>query len=376
MVLDLKKINTPCYIVNERKLIQNLEILKKVEKEAGCSILLAQKAFSMFSVYPLISRYISGTAASGLYEAKLGYEYMKKENHIYSPAYKEEEFDEILKICDHIIFNSFSQWDKFKNKALKCSRQFGMRINPEYSTQDHAIYDPCSPYSRLGVTKKNFREDMLEGISGLHFHTLCEQNSDALIDTIKAVEEKFGKYLKHMKWVNFGGGHHITKQGYNIDALISCIKDFKQRYDLKVYLEPGEAIALDAGYLAAKVMDIIQNDMDIAILDTSAACHMPDILEMPYRPIVIKSGKPYEKKYTYRFAGPTCLAGDVIGDYSFDSELKINDTVLFNDMAIYTMVKNNTFNGIALPSIYLLKTDSSFELIKKFSYDDFKNRLS
>lgn len=376
MVLDLHNINTPCYIIDENKLIHNLTVLKRVEEEAGCSILLAQKAFSMFSVYPLIGKYISGTAASGLYEAKLGYEHMKKENHIFSPAYKEEEFDEILKICDHIIFNSFTQWGRFRSIALKSSKHFGMRINPEFSTQDHAIYDPCSPYSRLGVTKENFNEDMLEGITGLHFHTLCEQNSDALRDTVKIVEEKFGRYLKHMKWVNFGGGHHITRDDYNVDELISCIKDFKKRYDLKVYLEPGEAIALNAGFLAAKVMDIVHNGIDIAILDVSAACHMPDVIEMPYRPNVSGSGKPGEKKHTYRFAGPTCLAGDVISDYSFDRELKINDIVLFCDMAIYTMVKNNTFNGMQLPSIYLYKEDSSYELIKRFSYEDFKNRLS
>lgn len=376
MAFDLKYINTPCYIVDEKKLIHNLEILKRVEEEAGCSILLAQKAFSMFSVYPLLGQYISGTAASGLYEAKLGHEYMNKENHIFSPAYKEEEFDEILNICDHIIFNSFSQWAKFTSRALRSNKQFGIRINPEYSTQDHAIYDPCSPFSRLGVTKDNFQEELLEGISGLHFHTLCEQNSDALINTVKSVEENFGKYLNRMKWVNFGGGHHITREDYDVEGLISCIKDFKSKYNIKVYLEPGEAIALNCGYLAAKVIDIVHNRMDIAILDTSAACHMPDVLEMPYRPNVIGSGKPYEKKNTYRFAGPTCLAGDVIGDYSFDEKLEVNDVVFFCDMAIYTMVKNNTFNGMALPSIYLSHYDSELELIKKFSYDDFKNRLS
>jgi len=376
MEYDFSNINTPAYVVDKSKLISNLEILRYVEKTSGCKILLAQKAFSMFEVYPLIAEYISGTASSGLYEAKLGYEYMKKQNHVFSPAYKEEEFDEILEICDHIIFNSFSQWEKFKDKALKSNRQFGMRINPEHSTQNYAIYDPCSAYSRLGVTKKNFKEDLLDGITGFHFHTLCEQNSDALIETINAVEEKFGPYIKKMKWVNFGGGHHITRKDYDVLALIECIKAFKEKYNVEVYLEPGEAIALDAGVLVSKVIDIIHNEMDIAIMDTSAACHMPDVLEMPYRPNVLNAKMPNELKYTFRLAGPTCLAGDVISDYSFDYKLKTGDIVVFCDMAIYTMVKNNTFNGIPLPSIYLAQNSTDFKLVKKFGYEDFKNRLS
>lgn len=376
MEYDFSNINTPAYVVDKSKLISNLEILRYVEKTSGCKILLAQKAFSMFEVYPLIAEYISGTASSGLYEAKLGYEYMKKQNHVFSPAYKEEEFDEILEICDHIIFNSFSQWEKFKDKALKSNRQFGMRINPEHSTQNHAIYDPCSVFSRLGVTKKNFKEDLLDGITGFHFHTLCEQNSDALIETINAVEEKFGPYIKKMKWVNFGGGHHITRKDYDVLALIECIKVFKEKYNVEVYLEPGEAIALDAGVLVSKVIDIIHNEMDIAIMDTSAACHMPDVLEMPYRPNVLNAKMPNELKYTFRLAGPTCLAGDVISDYSFDYKLKTGDIVVFCDMAIYTMVKNNTFNGMPLPSIYLAQNSTDFKLVKKFGYEDFKNRLS
>jgi len=376
MEYDFSNINTPAYVVDKSKLISNLEILRYVEKTSGCKILLAQKAFSMFEVYPLIAEYISGTASSGLYEAKLGYEYMKKQNHVFSPAYKEEEFDEILEICDHIIFNSFSQWEKFKDKALKSNRQFGMRINPEHSTQNYAIYDPCSAYSRLGVTKKNFKEDLLDGITGFHFHTLCEQNTDALIETINAVEEKFGPYIKKMKWVNFGGGHHITRKDYDILALIECIKAFKEKYNVEVYLEPGEAIALDAGVLVSKVIDIIHNEMDIAIMDTSAACHIPDVLEMPYRPNVLNAKMPNELKYTFRLAGPTCLAGDVISDYSFDYKLKTGDIVVFCDMAIYTMVKNNTFNGMPLPSIYLAQNSTDFKLVKKFGYEDFKNRLS
>lgn len=376
MEYDLKEISTPAYIIDKKKLIKNLEILRQVEKRADCSILLAQKAFSMFAAYPLIKEYISGTASSGLFEAKLGYEYMGMENHIFSPAYKQEDFDEILDICDYIIFNSFSQWEKFKDRALKSKRKFGIRINPEFSTQNHAIYDPCAVNSRLGVTKRNFRPDLLEGISGLHFHTLCQQNSDDLIETIKEVEKKFGIYIKQMSWVNFGGGHHITREDYDIDALVKCIKEFRQEYNVHVYIEPGEAIALNAGFLAAKVIDIIHNDIDIAILDTSAACHMPDVLEMPYRPDIVNSGKPFEKKYTYRLGGPTCLAGDIMSDYSFDNELKPGDTLLFCDMAIYTMVKNNTFNGMPLPSIYFAQTDNTLNLVKSFGYEDFKNRLS
>ena len=373
---DTNKVKTPYYIVDENLLIKNLELLQRVEKEAGCHILLAQKAFSMFSLYPLMSKYLSGTAASGLYEAKLGHEEMGKENHVFSPAYQEDEFDEILEICDHIIFNSFSQWEKFREKALQTKKKFGLRINPEHSTQDHAIYDPCSPGSRLGITLANFRPELLDGISGLHFHTLCEQNADALIETLAAVEEKFGQYLHKMDWVNFGGGHHITREDYEVDALITAIKRFKEKYDVKVYLEPGEAVALNTGYLVSKVVDILDNGMKIGILDTSAACHMPDVIEMPYRPRVIEAGQPEEKAYTYRFGGPTCLAGDIIGDYSFDKPLSIGDKIVFCDMAIYSMVKNNTFNGMKLPSIAIARTNGEVEVVKTFGYEDFKNRLS
>ena len=373
---DINKAKTPYYIVDENLLIKNLELLQRVEKEAGCHILLAQKAFSMFSLYPLMGRYLSGTAGSGLYEAKLGYEEMGKENHVFSPAYHEEEFDEILQVCDHIIFNSFSQWEKFKDKALQTKKKFGLRINPEHSTQDHAIYDPCSPGSRLGITLANFRPELLDGISGLHFHTLCEQNADVLIETLAVVEEKFGPYLKQMEWVNFGGGHHITREDYDVEALIGAIKSFKEKYDLKVYLEPGEAVALNTGFLISTVMDIVDNGIKIAILDASAACHMPDVLEMPYRPRIIGSGLAEEKPCTYRLGSATCLAGDVIGDYSFDRPLNVGDKLVFCDMAIYSMVKNNTFNGMKLPSIAIAKSNGEVEVVKTFGYEDFKNRLS
>ncbi len=376
MKFDVNKIKTPCYVVDESALISNLKILKDVAERAGCKVLLAQKAFSMFTVYPLIKEYLSGTTASGLYEAKLGYEEMGGETHVFSGAYNEDEIDEVLEICDHIIFNSFNEWGKYRDKAVKSGKSFGIRINPQHSTQEHGIYDPCSVGSRLGVTIKNFREDMLDGIDGLHFHTLCEQNSDDLVSTLKAVEEKFGKYLPLMKWVNFGGGHHITRADYNKDLLVETILEFKKKYDVEVYLEPGEAVALNAGYLVGTVKDIVENDMNIAILDTSAACHMPDVIEMPYVPPVVDSGKPNEKKFNYRFAGATCLAGDIIGDFSFDYELKIGDKVVFGDMAIYSMVKNNTFNGMKLPSIALLKESGEVEVVKEFSYQDFKGRLS
>ena len=367
---------TPCYVVDEKLLIENLEILREVAERADCKILLAQKAFSMFAVYPLIGQYLHGTTASGLFEAKLGHEEMGKETHVYSSAYMEKEFDEIIEICDHISFNSFAQWEKYKAKALKARRSCGIRINPEHSTQEHGIYDPCAVGSRLGVTRKNFRADLLEGIEGLHFHTLCEQNSDALIDTLTAVEEKFGEFLPDMKWVNFGGGHHITRKEYDREALVHCIQAFKKKYNVEVYLEPGEAVALNAGYLVASVLDIVENDMKTALLDASAACHMPDVLEMPYRPPLYQSGEAHEKDYTYRLAGATCLAGDSIGDYSFDAPLSVGDKLVFQDMAIYSMVKNNTFNGMNLPQIALLRADGEVQTIRTFGYKDFKGRLS
>lgn len=374
-------LKTPYYIVDENLLIKNLELLKDVSIRAGCKILLAQKAFSMFSLYPLIGEYLSGTTASGLFEAKLGFEEMGGETHVFSTAYREEEFDEILQICDHIIFNSFTQWEKYREKSLRfgnSNKSFGIRINPEHSTQcaDHEIYDPCAKGSRLGVTIENFKPDLLDGISGLHFHTLCEQNSDDLVATIKVIEEKFGKYLYDMEWVNFGGGHHITRADYDVETLIECIINFREKYDVKVYLEPGEAVALNTGFLVSSVLDIVDNGMKVCIMDTSAACHMPDVLEVPYRPNIIDSGQPQEKAHTYRLGGPTCLAGDIIGDYSFDTPLKVGDKLTFCDMAIYSMVKNNTFNGMNLPSIVIKEKNGDIRLIKEFGYWDFKGRLS
>ncbi|MCR5526459.1 MAG: carboxynorspermidine decarboxylase [Lachnospiraceae bacterium] len=368
---------TPVYIVDEAKLIKNLEILHKVEVDTGCHILLAQKAFSMFRVYPLIKKYISGATASGLYEARLAYEEMGGENHVFSPAYTESEMSELVRICDHISFNSLRQLDAHRKIWEASNASVGLRINPEFSTQEgHEIYDPCAPGSRLGIRLCDMPEHLPEGVEGIHFHTLCEQGAEPLAETVKAVEEKFSIYLKEAKWINLGGGHHISKAGYNIELLEKTIKHLAETYDLEVYLEPGEAIALDAGYLRTKVMDIVHNTIPILILDASAACHMPDVLEMPYRPPLKGSGAPGEKQYTCRLASRTCLAGDVIGDYSFDKMPEIGDTLTFEDMAIYSMVKNNTFNGMPLPDIALLHEDGSFETVKHFGYADFKERLS
>ncbi|WP_287448470.1 carboxynorspermidine decarboxylase [Sellimonas sp.] len=371
-----EELRTPCYIVQKANLIRNLEELAHIRKQTGCKILLAQKAFSMYSLYPLIVQYLDGTAASGLYEARLGAEEMGKENHVYAPAFREDEMEEILKYSDHIVFNSFHQLQKYQEQVKKAGGSIGIRINPECSTQEgHAIYDPCAPGSRLGVTIENFRPDLLEYVDGFHFHTLCEQNSDDLKKTLEAVEEKFGTWMHQMKWINFGGGHHITRPDYDKETLIECILHVKETYGVEVYLEPGEAVALNAGSLVTSVLETGENRIRLAILDTSAACHMPDVLEMPYRPPLKDSGLPEEKMYTYRLGGPTCLAGDIIGDYSFDHPLQEGERLEFLDMAIYSMVKNNTFNGMRLPSIAVEDEDGNVTVVRKFGYDDFKMRL-
>jgi len=377
---QIKTVPTPCYIVDERLLIKNLNILNRIEKETGCHILLAQKAFSMYATYPLLGKYLSGTTASSLYEAKLGAEEMGKEVHIYAPAYKEEEMDEILQLCDHIVFNSYEQWKKYQHKVETMKQckplECGLRINPEYSEIEVDLYNPCYPNSRFGVKIEDLVGKDLTGLDGLHFHTMCEQGADVLERTLKVVEEKFKQYILQMKWINFGGGHHITREDYDVDKLIQLILHIQKTYGVEVYLEPGEAIAYNAGYLITRVLDVMKNGMEIAILDTSATCHMPDVIEMPYRPKVIDAGMPMEFEYTYRLAGPTCLSGDVIGDYSFRERLKPGDRLVFCDMAIYSMVKNNTFNGMKLPSILLYKENGGLELIKEFHYEDFKGRLS
>lgn len=380
----ITEVETPCYVIDEKKLTENLEILKSVKDSAGCKILLAQKAYSAFATYPLIAEYLDGCTASGLFEARLGYEEMAKpfrrENHVFSPAYPERDFDEILTYCDHIVFNSPAQWAKCRGKIRGRENYIhaGIRVNPEYSEIETDIYNPCSAGSRLGVAAGKFTEDisLADGIDGLHFHTMCEQNADVLARTLPHFEEKFGFMFDKITWVNFGGGHHITRADYDRELLIRTIKDFREKYGLEVYLEPGEAVALNAGYLVTTVLDIAENGVKTAITDASAECHMPDVLEMPYRPNIVGAGLPNEKPFTYRLGGNTCLAGDIIGDYSFDSELKEGERLVFEDMAIYSMCKNNTFNGTPLPSIYLLKTNGEVSLLKKFGYDDFKSRLS
>ena len=374
----LKALPTPCYVVDEARLIKNLELLRHVQQEAGCHILLAQKCFSMFRLYPLMGEYLAGTTASGIFEARLGHEEMGKENHVFAPAFRTEDMRELVQICDHIVFNSIAQLEKHRELWENANTSVGIRINPECSTQEseHAIYDPCAVGSRLGVTLANFPEELPAGVEGLHFHTLCEQNSDDLITTFKAFEAKFGKFFGQLKWLNLGGGHHITRADYDVQALIDLVKYIRSTYGVEVYLEPGEAVALNAGYLVTEVLDIVHNGMEILILDASAACHMPDVLEMPYRPPLRYGYDANEKAHTYRLSSMTCLAGDVIGDYSFEQSINVGDKLIFEDMAIYSMVKNNTFNGMPLPDIVLLKKDGSTELVRRFGYEDFKGRLS
>ena len=383
--MTAEQLHTPCYVIDRDRLEENLKVLRGVMDRTGCRILLAQKAFSCYAVYPLISQYLCGATASGLFEARLCHEEMPgRENHVFSPAFREEDMPEILSICDHIVFNSIRQLELFGLRAKNAGLQVGLRINPQISTQpaEHAIYDPCAKGSRLGVTLDEFRDGMgqnpalLNLLDGLHFHTLCEQNSDDLETTLNGFEEQFREWLPQMKWVNFGGGHHITRADYDIPRLERCIRRMSEGYGLTVYLEPGEAIALNAGYLHTQVLEVQHHAgaMDIAIVDTSAACHMPDVIEMPYRPPLRNSGMSGEKAYTYRLGGPTCLSGDIIGEYSFDTPLKEGQTLIFEDMAIYSMVKNNTFNGMPLPAIYL-KQGSNYTLLKSFTYADFKSRL-
>ena len=380
----LASLPTPCYLLDEAQLRRNGEILLGVQQRTGCKILLAQKAFSNFDLYPLLAPYLAGTEASGLYESRLGREELpQKENHVFCAAYRVEEFDELLHYADHIVFNSPAQLAKFGPAAKAAGKSVGLRINPEYSTQEgHAIYDPCAPGSRLGTTRAQWdaalekQPGLSSLLDGLHFHTLCEQDADALALTLDAVEAKFGSLLPGLKWLNFGGGHHITRPGYDLPTLEACITRVQEKYGVQVYLEPGEAWALNAGYLVTTVLDTLHNgSTSLAILDMSAACHTPDVIEMPYRPPLLGAGEPGEKSVTVRLGGPTCLAGDVVGDYSFDAPLTEGDRLLFGDMAIYTTCKNNTFNGMPLPPIWTLAEDGTCRELVRFGYNDFKKRL-
>ncbi|AHV96804.1 carboxynorspermidine decarboxylase [Paenibacillus sabinae] len=376
--INFSAVPSPSYVVDERLLVKNLELLNSVQERTGAHILLAQKGFSMHALYPLVGKYLKGVTSSSLFEARLGYEKMGKEVHAYAPAYVDSEFDELMEYSDHIVFNSFDQWSRYKEKVQSAPKHIscGIRVNPEYSEIEIPLYDPCYNNSRMGVTLDNFRPEELDGIEGLHFHTMCEQNSDTLERTIKVVDEKFGPYLKGMKWLNFGGGHHITRPDYDVETLVRCILYMKEKYNLQIYLEPGEAIALNTGYLVATVLDVVKNGMEIAILDTSAECHMPDVLAMPYRPNIIGAGQPNEYEHTYRLGGLTCLAGDIIGDYSFKQPLKNGDRLVFLDMAHYSMVKNHMFNGVNLPSIVSYNDEEGVKVIRTFGYEDYSGRLS
>ncbi|MEE0862390.1 MAG: carboxynorspermidine decarboxylase [Lachnospiraceae bacterium] len=389
---------TPAYVLDEAMLKRNGEILKGVQDRTGCKILLAQKAFSNFNMYGILGKYLAGTEASGLYEARLGAEEMPDgEVHVFCGAYKDDEFEELLKYADHIVFNSVNQLAKFGKRAKAAGKSIGLRVNPECSTQEgHEIYDPCAPGSRLGVTKvqwdENMTEELINSLDGIHFHTLCEQGAEPLEVTLKVVEEKFGSFLYNLNWINFGGGHHITKDDYNIDLLEQLIKRVQEEYKVQVYLEPGEACALNAGYLITEVLDITKNgEVTNVIFDASAACHMPDVIEMPYMPPIYgayiaedleddfgldnKHLVSNKRENKYCLGGPTCLSGDVIGNYCFEGVIKIGNRVIFGDMAIYTTCKNNTFNGMPLPSIYSLKEDGVLLKLAQFSYEDFKYRL-
>ncbi len=384
---DPNRVPSPCYVVDEIAIEHNLKILHRVQQKSGAKILAALKAFSMWSLGPLVSKYLHGTCASGLNEARLGYEEYGgidagKETHVFSAAYSEQELGEILKIANHVVFNSFGQWQRFQPLLAEAKKQrpelqFGLRINPQHSEGEVEIYDPCAPCSRLGIPLSQFDGQDLQGISGLHFHTLCEQDFKPLERTLAVVEEKFGHLLPQMQWVNFGGGHHITRPDYQVDELIGAIKTFANKYDVQVYLEPGEAIAIHTGVLVSEALDLTWNQRPLAILDTSATCHMPDTLEMPYRADIFGAGLPSEKPYSYRLGGMTCLAGDVIGDYSFDQPLQVGQRLMFDDMSHYTMVKTTTFNGINLPAIALWNSETdNLRIIKQFDYEDFKGRLS
>ncbi len=376
IVTSISELPSPAFVCEEKLLKRNLELLRRVQIEAEVKILLALKGFSLWSTFDICKEYLEGCCASGLHEAILAKEEFGKEVHTYSPAFKEEEIEEIIELSNHVIFNSFNQLDRFRDKA-KGRTSIGLRVNPEYSSVKVDLYNPCGTFSRLGITKKNFQEDNLEYVEGLHFHALCEQNVDALEGVLANFEKNFGHLLKDMKWVNFGGGHHITRVDYDVGGLIKLLKDFKNRYShLEVYLEPGEAIGWQTGYLVATVLDIIENGMLIAILDCSAEAHMPDTLAMPYRADIRNSALANEKKYTYRLGGNTCLAGDIIGDYSFDEPLKVGDKIILEDMIHYTMVKTTTFNGIKLPSIVIKNEQGCYQIVNNFGYNAYKSRLS
>ena len=383
--LDLKRLPSPCFVVDEVAIEENLRLLSHVQRETGAKVLLALKAFSMWSLAPLVARYLSGTCASGLHEARLGREAFGGEGHAFCAAFTESDLREVLKISDHVVFNSHAQWARFgalarQAQAARPGLRFGLRVNPEHSEGAMPLYDPCAPYSRLGITRAEFHADQLEGISGLHFHTLCEQDFPPLERTVAAFEAKFGEVIQRMDWINFGGGHHITRFDYDVDALVALLRAFRARHGVELYVEPGEAVAYHAGVLVCEVLDLPLNDMPLAILDTSATCHMPDVIEMPYRPDILDAAAPGAQPHMthcYRLGGQTCLAGDVIGEYAFAAPLSVGQRLVFEDMAYYTMVKTTTFNGINLPSIAIWNSQTdALRVVRRFGYKDFRERLS
>ena len=375
-MIDYRFVPSPCFVLEETRLRHNLEILDYVQKKSGAKIICALKGFSMWSTFPIVAEYLPGATASSLNEALLAKNEMKKEVHVFAPLYEDQEMDQIISIADHISFNSFSQWQHFKNKIIKSKVSPGIRVNPESSTVETDLYNPCGRFSRLGVTQKEFKPELLEGLEGFHFHALCEQNVDALESVLEAFEKKFGAWIPQMKWVNFGGGHHITRKDYEVEKLIQLIVSFKKRYPgIDVILEPGEAVGWQTGELVATVGDLVYNELDIAILNISVSAHMPDCLEMPYRPMVRGSGFAQEKKFTYKLTGNTCLAGDVIGDYSFDEPLKVGDQIIFEDMIHYTMVKTTFFNGVRHPDIGIWTKENQFKLVRHFTYEQFRDKL-
>lgn len=377
--MNLDQVPTPCYVVQETRLRRNLEIIRSVSDRTGCKILLALKGFALWRAFPLIRQFLSGTTASSVHEARLGREEFGGEVHAYAPAYSSRDIDELLPLVDHLVFNSFAQYHRHRDALARAPRpvSVGLRINPEYSEVAVELYNPCRKRSRLGIRRADFANQDLEGIDGLHFHTMCEQNSDTLERTLEVVIDRFSDLFPRLKWINFGGGHHISRPDYDIDRLCRVIRGFAERFPLAIYLEPGEAIALQSGVLVASVLDIVHNEIPIAILDTSATAHMPDVLEMPYRPEIVGAGAPGEKPHTYLLGGLTCLAGDDIGEYSFDQPLRVGDRLVFLDMAHYTMVKNTTFNGVRLPSIALERAGTgTIEIVRQFGYEDYRDRLS
>lgn len=375
-MLDYSQVKSPCYVLDEKRLRRNMEILSDIQNRTGVKIICALKGYSFWRSFPIIAEYLPGATASSLNEARLAKEEMGKEVHVFAPAYEDGEIDNILSLADHITFNSFSQWSRFRDKALKAKVSCGIRVNPQFSTVETDLYNPCGKYSRLGVTEAEFKPELLDGIDGLHFHALCEQDADALEGVLAAFEKHFGKYLPQMKWVNFGGGHHITRKDYHRDQLVDLLNDFKKRHPhLEVIMEPGEAIGWQTGELVANVADIVHNEMDIAILNVSVSAHMPDCLEMPYRPNVTGADLPGIKKFTYKLTGNTCLAGDQLGDFSFDKPLQVGDTIIFEDMIHYTMVKTTFFNGVRHPNIGMFDMDGKFHLLHEFTYEQFKEKL-